>query len=313
MTRTQREYIQRINRVMDYIDTHLADPLPLERLAEVAAFSKFHFHRIFFALRGETPGQYIQRLRIGRAARVLVTDREATVTEIALDSGFTDVAAFSRAFRHVYGVSPTAYRAERSNLGTMDSNDGTARGAPDKYDHGISNPEGGNDMPQLQMEPLPAESVTVVEKPETTVAYVRHTGPYFGDAKLFERLFTSLYTWAGPRNLVTEQTETIIIYHDDPQTVEAEKLRVSCCIPVPPATEVAGEVGTMTIEAGTYAEARFTLDATQFGGAWNWVYGVWLPESGYQPDDKLCYEKYPPNDKSSETFIVDICVPVRPL
>jgi len=321
MTRTQREYIHRINRVMDYIDMHLGDPLPLETLAEVAAFSKYHFHRIFYALRGETPGQYIQRLRLNRAARLLLGNRDAPVTEVALDSGFTDGAAFSRAFRLAYGTSPSAFRIKYRNLGTMDRKESTAEVSTRRYDNGISQSEGGRDMPQLQMEPIPAQSVTVVEKPEMTLAYVRHTGPYFGDTELFGRLFGVLYGWAQPRNLIhPETTETIIIYHDDPSTVPEEKLRVSCCIAVPADTEVSGETGRMTLEAGTYAEARFTVDATQFGGAWNWVYGVWLPESGYQPDDKLCYEKYPPHgagempDGSPERpFIVDICVPVKPL
>jgi AraC family transcriptional regulator len=321
MNRTQREYVQRINRVMDYIDGHLGDPLPLDRLAEVASFSKFHFHRIFYAHCGETPGQYIQRLRVGRAARVLISDRDATVTEIAYDSGFTDVAAFSRAFRNAYGTSPSAYRDNRRNLGTMESKDGTAPAAKEGYDHGISHRQGGEDMPELEMKPFPATSVDVVEKPELTVAYVRHTGPYFGDSELFQRLFQKLYAWAAPRNLIKSgETETIIIYHDDPSTVEPEKLRVSCCITVPDGTDVEGEVGTMKIEAGRYAEAHFTLNAMQFGGAWNWVFGVWLPESGYQPDDKLCYERYPDPAPDSESsgeeppmFNVDICVPVKPL
>jgi AraC family transcriptional regulator len=72
---SQTEYTQRINRTMDYIDTHLADPLPLEKLAGVAAFSKYHFHRIFFAHVGETPGQYVQRLRLEKAAMLVVEHR----------------------------------------------------------------------------------------------------------------------------------------------------------------------------------------------------------------------------------------------
>ncbi len=297
---------------MDYVDRHLADPLPLDTLAEVATFSKYHFHRIFFALRGETPGQFIQRLRLERAARSLLTDRDASVTEVAFDSGFSDAAAFSRAFKNAFGTSPSAYREERSNLSMTDRNAGKANRAGSSYD-------GGNSM--LNMEPILASEVSVVEKPETTVAYVRHTGPYMGDEQLFQRLYKTLYTWAGPRNLVQRGvTEDLIICHDDPEMVEAEKQRVSCCISVPPGTPVEGEIGKMVIDAGTYVEARFTIDATQFAGAWNWVYGVWLPESGYQPDDRYCYEKYPDHEPENEidgtighTCVVDICVPVKPL
>ncbi|MFP4431881.1 MAG: GyrI-like domain-containing protein [Spirochaetaceae bacterium] len=320
MNGSRTEYIRRVNRTMDYIDGHLAEPLSLEKLAGVAAFSKYHFHRIFFAQVGETPGQYVQRLRLEKAAMLLVTQKDRSITDIAYAVGFTDLAAFSRAFRLAHGMSASQYRGLR-NLGMVNRKAGKdSLGAPG-YDSDRSITSRRNDMPELITEPFPAESVTVKEKEEMTVAYVRHTGPYFGDEKLFQRLFTTLYKWAAPRNLIQRGvTEEIVIYHDDPDTVDPKKLRISCGISVPPGTETSGEVGSLTLPAGTYAEARFTVDATQFAGAWNWVFGVWLPESGYQPEDGLCYEKYLDTDPEAEmdgstgrTFTVDICVPVKPL
>jgi len=300
---------------MDFIDGHLAEPLPLERLAGVAAFSKYHFHRIFYAQVGETPGQYVQRLRIEKAAMLVLAHRDRAITDIAYSVGFSDVAAFSRAFRLAHGMSASQFRAKRTfgggdgKFGMTNSNPGTrdrkmckAEETEDRYDTGISTDSRRNTMPELITDPFPAESVTVSKKPEMTVAYVRHTGPYFGDEELFQRLFTALYKWAAQ----------IVIYHDDPDTVDHEKLRISCGISVPAETEVSGEVGKLTLPAGLYAEARFVVDATQFGGAWNWVYGVWLPESGYQPDDRQCYEKYIDTDPEA-AFTVDICIPVKPL
>lgn len=313
---------------MDYIDTHLADCLSLEVLAGVATFSKYHFHRIFFAQVGETPSQYVQRLRLEKAAMLVVAHRNRPITDIALSVGFSDMAAFSRAFRQTHGMSASQYRTRRNdlsmknrNLRISESNYGKARSERDDYDTDISYNTRSKDMSQLSVEPIPAQNVTVLEKPDLTVAYVRHTGPYFGDEGLFQRLFTQLYKWAEPRNLITRGvTEEIVIYHDDPETVEPEKLRISCGINVSPDTEVSGEIGKLTIPAGTYAEARFKVDATQFGGAWSWVYGVWLPDSGYHPDDRQCYEKYIDTDPEAEmtdelgrTFTVDICIPVKPL
>jgi AraC family transcriptional regulator len=324
----RNEYISRINRVMDFIETRLSEPLPLERVADVACFSKFHFHRIFQAYVGETPGQFIQRLRLEKAVRLLCINQNTSITGIAMECGFSDSAAFSRAFKAVYGISPGKYRETglrsetlNSNLSTIKSKRGQVHNEGDRYDTGISHILGRLDMPERITDPFPAENVQVIDKPEMTVAYVRHTGPYFGDEKLFQRLFETLYRWAVPRGLVQRGvTEEIIIYHDDPETVQPDKLRVSCCITVPPDTGVSGEVGTMVLPAGKYAEARFILDATKFAGAWNWVFGVWLPDSGYQPDDALCYEKYLDHDTEAEidgttgrTFVVDICVPVKPL
>jgi AraC family transcriptional regulator len=67
----------------------------------------------------------------------------------------------------------------------------------------------------------------------------------------------------------------------------------------------------MEIEDAKYVIARFELGAQDFQEAWSWVYGQWLPTSGYQPDDKPCFEMYPEAPKDGK-FIVDICVPVKP-
>lgn len=58
------EYRSRINRVMDYIDIHLDQPLELKSIAEIANFSPFHFHRIFTFLIGETPIDYSNASRL---------------------------------------------------------------------------------------------------------------------------------------------------------------------------------------------------------------------------------------------------------
>lgn len=327
MGSTASEYRRRINHVADYIERHLAQPLDLEQLAAVASFSKFHFHRIFYSHVGETPVQFLGRLRLEKACRLLVANLDRSVTEVAFEVGYTDVAAFARAFRRAHGMSPSEYRQTRRNLstdvsklGTTVRNEGTDSAREGSYDSSNTS-DRRKDMKALQTQPIPAQHVTIVERPETTIAYVRHVGPYFGDELLFQRLFATLYRWAKPRNLVTRGvTEEVVIYHDDPETVAPEKLRISCGISVPAETEVSGDVGKLTLDAGTYAEARFEVDASEFAGAWVWLYGTWLPESGYQPDDMLCFERYPDTEPESEidgttgrTFIVDICIPVRPL
>ena len=106
------------------------------------------------------------------------------------------------------------------------------------------------------------------------------------------------------------------VYHDDPKITDQDKLRLSACITVPEDTPAEGEIGKMTIPAGNYAIARFELTGSaEYEGAWNMVYGSWLPESEYQPDDRPCYELYhnDPKEHSEGLHIVDICVPLKPL
>lgn len=90
------EYRSRINRVMDYIDQHLEESLELKVIAEIANFSPYHFHRIFTFLIGETPIDYIQRLRLEKAAWKLQQTPITSITEIACSCGFNSISLFSR-------------------------------------------------------------------------------------------------------------------------------------------------------------------------------------------------------------------------
>ena len=87
-TYLREEYTSRINRVIDYIEKNTDKGLSLESLAKVAIFSPFHFHRIFRAMVGETLNQFIQRIRIEKAAAQLIVNPKKSITEIAFDCGF---------------------------------------------------------------------------------------------------------------------------------------------------------------------------------------------------------------------------------
>lgn len=318
-----REYIYRINCVMDYIDGHLGEELNLETLASVAGFSPYHFHRIFGAMVGETLFGFIGRLRLERALGLLCNDINRPVTDIAMACGFNSPAAFSRAFSARYGVSPSQWRnsqLKKSNMGKERSslyqalrNRGNAKASHLVYDEYMQNFIVRRDSMKLKPE------AKVVNRPETTVAYIRHIGPYAGDTELFKGLFTRLYQWAKPRGLTDmehpEKCVEIIIYHDDPAVTEPEKLRVSACITVPADTEVSGEVGKLNIPAGDYVEARFLMGPEDFEEAWGWVCGTWLPASGYQPGNGMCFEEYDynPDTEKEGKFDVKICVPVKPM
>src|SRR5688572_32124327 len=103
------EYEKRVNRVVDHVREHLAEELTLAGLARVAAFSPFHFDRVFKASTGETLFGFVQRLRIEKAAGALSAHPDESVLAVALDHGFASAATFAR------GV-PRALRDERDRV-----------------------------------------------------------------------------------------------------------------------------------------------------------------------------------------------------
>ncbi|MDD4800588.1 MAG: GyrI-like domain-containing protein [Proteiniphilum sp.] len=78
------------------------------------------------------------------------------------------------------------------------------------------------------------KGVEVKNLPDMTVAYIRHTGSYKGNEKLFKILWNELLKWAEPRNLVGgKDFKALVVYHDDPFITHEDKLRMSVCFTVP--------------------------------------------------------------------------------
>jgi AraC family transcriptional regulator len=317
------EYISRINRVLDYIETNISGELSLIKLSRVASFSPFHFHRIFRAIVGEPLNHFIQRLRLEKAANQLVDNPKYSITEIALDCGFSSSSSFARAFKDHYKVSASSWRSgeyrDKSKLSITNSKSGKRKSNIRKDTESSSTYNSGTssfEMRRSYMVDTHSLHVDVQEMPDLHVAYIRHIGPYKGDTALFAALFTRLFKWAGARNLLQfPNTRILSVYHDNPDVTDESRLRTSVCISVPEDTEVGGEVGKMTIPGGKYAMAHFEISENEYEEAWNAVYGSWLPESGFQPDDRPCFELYlnDPKEHPEHKHIVDICIPVKPL
>ena len=104
-----QDYFKRIHDVTQYIREHLDEPLNRETLAAVAGFSVPHFHRIFTACLGENMASYVRRMRMERAGRKLRMGA-VDITEVALAAGYGTHAAFGKAFKQQFGLSPSEFR-----------------------------------------------------------------------------------------------------------------------------------------------------------------------------------------------------------
>ncbi len=330
----EQEYRARINRVIDYIQANLSKQLSLAELSKVACFSPYHFHRIFRTLTGETLNGFIQRLRMEKAVGLLIFCPGKSITEIAFDSGFSNSASFARLFKETFAMSASKMRSggfkefskirkSRSKNCKTNSNNGKEIEISSGYfiNHDSSGGacrcvDESNKMSGRKRMSIKDVNVNVKELSPMTVAYVRNIGPYKGNSKMFDALWAKLMKWAGPRGLMNQpDLKMLSIYHDDPEITDENNLRVSVCLTVPPETIVDGEVGKMEIPGGKYAMAHFEITKDEFQDAWDYVFGKWLPDSGYQPDDGPCFELYPgdPKEHPEHKYVIEICVPVKPL
>ena len=319
MTGSNRlEYETRVNRVIDHIRGHLAEELSLSTLARVAAFSPFHFHRVFRAITEETLFRFIHRLRIEKAAGALLNHPDQSVLEVALDHGFASAATFARAFKTRFGMSATEWRsggAERWR----------ARHRPERRHRPESNPgkqlrkagkAGGRARLHSRRRGIEERSMSVHvrELPPYHVAYMRYVGPY-GPHGIPE-LWTRFEKWMEARGLGPEARITLGVGYDDPRITAAEKCRYDACVVVPADFVPDRRVNVMDLSGGPCAVATYTGSSDGIVDAWDRVFAGWLPASAWQPDDRPCVEVYRGNaivDPKAGVFTCELCLPVRPL
>jgi AraC family transcriptional regulator len=305
------EYHRRVNRVLDHVRLHLAEELSLAALARVAAFSPFHFHRVFRAVTGETLFGFIQRQRVEKAAGALQAHPGLSVLAVALDHGFASAATFARAFRAHFGMSATQWRAGGAERWRARRAPGRKPGKSIRKPRKAA-PAGRADTGRRREE-APMQ-VQVRAQPAFHVAYLRYVGPY--GAHGIPALWRRLLTWMEPRGLATPASIRLGVAYDDPAITAAERCHYDACVVVPPGFVADAPVNVTDVPGGRYAVAGFVGTAHEIEDAWDRVFRAWLPGSGYEPDDRPCYELYRGEtmvDAAAHRFRCELCLPVRPL
>ena len=277
------QYQRHLDAVTDYIYAHLDDDLSLETLAHVSGFSRYHWHRIYRAVRGETAAQTVRRLRLERAAAML-TETSWPVERIAWKAGFTGTEVFSRAFLRSYGTTPSRFR-----------NDGRAASS------GSSMMSCGSGLTSPVRE-APGWPVRVEARCGYRLAVSEHRGSYMDIGRAFSRV----------RDRVGSGSLMVAIYEDDPDAVPPADLRSAAGTVVDPGTRIPHDLAERLVPAGRYAIMRYVGPYSSMHVAYLWLYGQWLPSSGEEPRDHPIVEEYLTDPASTPPVdaVTDILLPL---
>jgi len=281
---TVNNYRERINRVLLYIDNHLGEKIDLAKLADMAHFSPFHFHRIMKAYLNESIGSYIIRVRLETAATLLIF-LDDPIGDIAWKVGYESPAAFGKAFQKRFGTSPSDYRQNRGSL---------------EYNKLFI-----SDLKTNTMELKPK----IKEIGPKKIVYIHAIGDYNDVGPAWERLAQFMQK----NKLFGFGTECLGISYDDPAITDTEKLRYDACFTVSKEVKPDGEVGFKEIERGIYAIFRHKGPYSMLSKTYDQIYKNWLPTSGYELRDIPCMEFYhnDPNKTKPENLKTDIYIGVK--
>lgn len=305
-TQTHSYYEAKVRAALALIVHQLDEALDLTALAERAALSPLHFHRIFRGMVGETPLELHRRLRLERAAARLASS-EAPVTSVAFDAGYETHESFTRAFRAAYGMAPTEFRAKAPAKGaTRDLHTDLPARIPIHHRNSatISVP------PSFLFEGVHPMKAEVQAMPALRVASLSHRGPYNTIGDCFGRLDAI----AGPAGLFAHPGAMMIAtYHDDPDTTPAAELRSDAGIIVPESVAMPNGLQEIRIAAGDYARATHIGPYAMLGEVWARLMGQWLPASGRRMASGVCYELYRnnPGNARPEALHTDLYVPLE--
>lgn len=262
----KKTYARRFALVLDYIEAHLDEPLGAERLAKIAYFSRFHFHRQFADYVGVGVARYVLLMRMRRASYQVAFDRKARIIDIASEDGFDNPESFTRAFRSTFGQSPSAFRRQPDWAGWHE-----------RY---------WFRLPEREI----IVKCDIVQCESVRIAVLEHRGPT-------EQLNASVGRFIEWRKSTTlspkDSSRTFGIAYDNPDTTEPARFRFDICGEIT-ADVPANPQGVVekVIPGGRRARVRHLGSHLRLGDSIYPLYRDWLPASGEELRDFPLYFHY---------------------
>jgi len=279
-----------IGRAQRYIRLHLAEQMSLDRLAREAGSSSYHFARLFNAYVGEAPFEFLRRLRLVTALRMLQEDVEVSVTEIALSIGYDTSASFNKAFRKLLATNPGDFR----KLG---------KDRQDEVIYALSRPR---PLKEITMSLTP--DFETITRPLTYYVFLEKRGPFAEVAPpLWNELMPLLQSleqkqireYLGVSGIDKSRPgEDAMIYQAGVSVVEEPQ-------------ELPGGLARRAIKSGRYARFLLTGPYSQIWMAFDRIFKS-LAEKNVELRPEFCIENYindprfTPEDKLQTELLVPV-------
>lgn len=285
----KKEYNKRIDRAIKYIEANLGNKISLNEVANVSNFSAYHFHRIFTGIVGETINDYIVRRRLERAVNLLIFKTELSVTQVALDSGFSSGANFSKAIKIHFGFSPSEIRnpekIKDSKIGKVYSKYGKAFHPYDLYPTRTSNQV----MKNFNSEDINM-NIEVKELTRKRVCTLVSQRGYEPEA-IYET-WDKLIDWASNNGINKDEQKRFAFAFDNPTVTPENKCRYMASVVISEDVQIKPPFSLSEIPKGKYAVLYFKGSPEETIKAQLSIYSDWLPGSGFEPDDFPMLERY---------------------
>ena len=301
--KSNKEYINRINLVLIYIDEHIDEDLSLESVAKVALYSPFHFHRIFKAVIGETLNSYVNRRRIEKIALELMHKNEVSIAELSLQYGFSSNSSFTRAFKSFYGVSPTDFRKQLpgkfSKISKVESKIGQEESIFEKYICNIN-----NHLNWIEMN----AKIEIKEISDLHFAGVTHIG-----VNGIENAFNIVLKWARSKGILENpEAKMARIFHDSFKITSPDKVRMSVAISMNEPFTAENEITPVSIKKGKCIVGSFEITPEDFEKSWSSLF-VWMNEQGYKKSEVTPFEIYHNDFRNhpENKCLVDFYIPIH--
>lgn len=292
------EYQKRINRALVFIRYNLNKTVSLKEVAQAACFSPFHFHRIFSSMMGETLGEYITRKKLERAAIKLAYSPGVSVTELAFDYGYSSVSGFSKAFNNWFGCRPTEVAKIKSRIewgkGKLQT----------RYNKSIDHDSLFNRQGTERFDTVFAEierRVKVKNIPEFELFYLTSPGGY--DIPCIKDTWKKLSEILEDNNIDRSRCDFFAISHDHPGLTPPEMCRYDACAALPEESQQKIHLPKTIVPAGRYAVYRVEGPEDTILSKYLEFYTVWMPQSGYEPDDFPVLEHYVDSCKDNHVVV----------